>query len=85
MAHLHFEIAIAACDVDGAIGKSVSDSAVERVRIADHPDGLNRRGKIGAVAGENRRIGADLRSSRRRIAVGVEMIVETPVAHAFTQ
>ena len=46
-------------------------------------DRLHGRGQVGAVIGEHRGPGADLRPSRRRVGVGPEAVVEPPVAQSL--
>ena len=83
--HLQFKIAVAHRNLDSRIRKGIANRRVERDRIADFTNRLHGGGEIGAIAAEHRRMGADLRAPRRRIAAGVEMIVETPIAHALAQ
>ena len=68
-----------------ATGKASAIAASSSARIADLANGLHRGREIGSVARQHRRVGADLRPARRRVAIGAEMIVKAPVAHPLAQ
>src|SRR5258708_3870232 len=85
MAHFDLEVAIGIVDVDRPSGKGVGDRHSELILRANLLDGGDGRSQVCAVAGQYRRTRADLATARRRIAVGPEVIVETPAPHILPQ
>ena len=85
LAHRQLEVTVGLRDLDAAARERVDDRGAECGLLADGADGLDGGREVGAVACQHRRIGADLRPPRGRLAVGAQVIVEAPVAHALAQ
>jgi len=77
--HFQLEITVGIYNIDAGAGKSIADSAIQFLGAADLANGLQGGGEIGPLACEDRGIGADLRVSRRCVAIGPQMIVKSPV------
>ncbi len=85
MPHQHFEIAVIDRHIYARSGKRILDRDVEIFTTAYFGDRSQGGGQIGAIAREDRRMGADLGAAAGRVAVGAEMVVEAPVAHVVAQ
>ena len=85
LTHTELELATNPLDNDFGSKKRIRDGGLECSRIPDFQYCLHGGGQIGAIAGEHRRVGANLRPARCCIAVGTKVVVEPPFPHPFAQ
>ena len=82
---MQFEIAVVVADFDCTAGKRIADCRCQLARITNGTNGFQRGREVHPVGAEDGRVGSNLWPARRRVAIGAEMIVKPPVAHALTQ